>query len=571
MSAEFVTGVISFPGVTAPQSATVMRVNGVKPGVAIIYAQPQPGTPNTSGTATFRFGTSTNTLTWTNALCESGTIQVTARGHRQIFYIYDRRWRWSKATVTGAYNVRDASGAILSSTEKTLAELATILFTAMGEPSADVSAITSTEKPETVWDHDQADDEVVELLEKRGYVISLQVDNTVKVYVKGTGAVLPDNDDVVNANVSIDPPEVPETLRVVGNHTLVQSMLRLIPVGLDTDGSIKEVRYLSYNPGGVGNETGWDHLDLLKCAYITDPKAQKLAVETVGKWYEVVSQADETFDLTFEDVNYCPDEIEVTDASQYLPLKPMLLTSNPTPLGKDVYDHAYLSGTVWITDSNPPANTPPFTRIDKTYYSWKLHGDLGIVEFRVKDVEDIPLKYTSDVQTFADLYITCTYSVHDNDSYVKDRYVRDLNMGGFGLDSTKINELQRTLIASYAAGTATVSGLADSAPDTYADEILSTMEKRYATTVANVLLYRDIYSFNTDGVCWQLQWNVATQGGVPFCTMVSQNAEMLPLLPTGKQLEQARAARRTATPTNRRNRNYKTNMFGRQMPGGGFP
>lgn len=566
MSAAFVSGVISFPGIDNPISCTVTRINGVRPSAITIFAQPQAGTPDTSGTATFQFGSSSNLITMNNVLCDLGTLQVNTHHNIQTFVLYDRRWAWRKGEpLVSAFNVRGPDGVIISSTQKTLAELATIILTACGEPSADVSLITSTEYPEVAYEYDNPADALGDLLGVRGYVVSLLANDTVKIFPAGVGTPLPDNADLVAASISVDPPEFPQYIRCAANRTMVQSMLRCVPVGLDTDGRIRKTQDLSYSPG-VGT-TGFDGLDLLTFAYILDPVARQLALQTVGRWFQVYEQASGGQSLSFGDVDYIPGEITVTDASQYLPLKNFLLSSSTNIYGKVQYDEAFVSGTFWDgQNTNPPANVGPFYRLQQTPFN--LQEELGIVQFN-----DPQVKSDAGKLVFADVYITCCYSVRDNTSYVNDHYTKDRSLGGIGVDCFKAQYIQRTLIAGYTAGTGTLNALTtnDTAVAAEADKVLDNLQQNYVTQNSNLLTYRDIYSFGTDGITLQLQWNVATNGPVPIGTMASQYAETIPLLPTTVDLARARITSLTGSPVNRRNRRYLWEQFGKRAPGGGLP
>lgn len=565
MVVPYVAAVLSFPGILSPKGALITRSNSVRPGIALMNAVPQNDSPDTSGTATFTFGTTSAAMNWSNALCDVGTVVKTSQGFVSRFVIFDRRWRWRKGIpVTGAYNVRDPSGSIISATQKTLQQLATILFTAFGESTADVSLITSTEYPMVVWDRDNPADELAELLEERGYVISMLANDTVKVYPAGAGATLPVNDDVVTVSISVDPPEVPDIIRAIGNRTYCQSMLKAIAVGKDTDGTIKPISMLSYSPG-IGS-TGWDGCDLVTFAYITDPNARDLAMETVGRWFQVVSQADGSQALSFGGVDYLPGEITVSDVSQLFPLKPYLLTTYTDQFSKKRYNEAFISGTFWgQLKGNPPilGNTAAFTRVDKS--QWRLISpENGLIAFSAPALKDV-----SGTKVVADVYLTCSYSVHDATSMVKDRYERDQVLGGYGYDTFKIDELQRTLIASYTSGTSSVSGLTDnsSTVDVEADAFLESAALQYVTQVANVVKYRDCYPFSTDGVNLQVQWHIGMGDTMPFSTVVSQYAEALPYIPTNAEKQVNRAMRRIGSRTNQRNKRWAKGIYGKGATG----
>lgn len=547
-------GNIAYPGIINPVRAIATRTVGCRPDVCLLFCQPQNTSPDTSGTATLIFGFGGVGMTWTNALVDRATIQYSTTGQIEIVQIFDCRWAWSKAYFTGAFNVPNPDGTIDTATQATLADIASSLFDQIGV-TADVSDITSSEKPFVVYDHDRCDDALEELLGQRGYVIALQADDTVRVYVRGDGATLPVNGDLVSVSITIDPPEVPFYLTVCCDKTLVQSMLKMIPVGLDTDGSIKKVNDLSYKPLG-----GWDGTDMEYFTMLPDPVAVVCAKRSVGKWYQVSSQADGSQNVNFGGTNYLPGEITVSSGWQYLPLSPKLLKTYTNTFGKIDYEPAFIMGTFFDGDPivNPTvgANTADFTRVDKR--EWILDKARGIVQFK-----DLALKKTpapvAGVNTFADVYLTCSYSVHDLTTFVKDRHLRQRELDGIGEDLRKLDELQRQIIVAYTPGTSTVNGITDneSDVDAKADAYLDSAENEYVTIQANLLLYRGIYPFTVDGVALQIRWDVAVAGCVsPFGTHVAQNFEGIPQLPSEFEKSNIRRIRMQANPTNRRNNNY---------------
>lgn len=548
-----IRGSIAWPGVTYPQHLLATRTNGCRPDTALLFAMPQSDSPSVTGTLSFGFDTTT--LTWTNALCDKFTMQITTGGHRQIFVIKDRRWRWSKMYITGAYNVRLPDGSIDSATQKTLFQLATLLFGKLGE-TADVSAVTSSEYPEVVWDQSNVADEIEALLEKRGYVVSLQFDNTVTVYAVGVGATLPADTDVVNVSISVDPPEKPEHLIAALDQTLVQSKLKCIPFGLDIDGRVRKTQDLSYSPGsGV---TGFDGMDLESFSYLTDPLAQACAKMSVGLWYGIDSQADGTQNLN-AGVDYVPGEITVSNIRQLLPLADELLETATNVFGVKQKNPAYVEGTFEDVSQQPPPdagagrNTPDFTRV--SHRDWTLDGKLGLVKFYQP-----AFKWNGTARTFADVYVTCSYSISNPDNWVKDRELRAKDMGGYGDEVIELTELERTLICSYDTDGSTLLTITDNKAtvDADADLFLDAAANKYTTNVGTILLYRGIRAFNPDGIALQIVWQCAAANSpVPFSTHVSQNAEVHPLLPTRAQRSLAREARRARSADTARKDRYE--------------
>jgi len=545
------TGYITFPGIADPKHMHATRTLGTRPDAAVLYARPQSGSPDTSGASTLSFGFNGTVINWTNALCDRGTFAVSTTGHYQVFTILDKRWRWSKSYWTHAYNVRYPDGSIDTSSVATLQQIVIDLLTEIGESVYDVSGVSSGEYPEIVFDHDDCASALEELLNPRGYVVSLNIDDSVTVWRRGSGTTLPAGSELVNASISIDPPEIPYYLTALGRKTLVQSKLLMQAVGLDTDGAVKPVASLSYAPSG-----GWGSVNKSSMDFISDSKSKELALQTVGKWYQVVSQADSTYNIT----GYCPTVVSVSSAWQYLPLDDKILDNAVDVFSKQHRADAYVEGTFYLDDvtKNPPAgsNTAAFTRVDRR--EWRLDKELGVVMF-----EQLALKKSSSNLVFADVYFTCSYSIHDTTSFTKDRYYRSLVMGGYGIDMREIDELQRQIVVRYTPGTSTVSSVVDnvSTMDGLADEYLDTAVNSYFTAVGTFLMWRGVAQVNTDGAALQVKWDVAVPDQpIPFCTMVSQYCEGIPLLPTRHERDVVRRSKLEADPMTRRKKNYRRTM-----------
>lgn len=546
------TGNIFFPGISQPKHLHATRTLGSRPDAAVLYAQPQPGSPDCTGTATLSFNFNGNTVNWTNALCDRGTFAVSTGGHYQVFTILDRRWYWSKCYITRAYNVRNPDGSIDTATTATLSQIVADLFTAIGGITYDISAVSSGEYPEIVFDHDNVADAMEELLNPRGYVICLNTDDSVTIWVRGRGATLPAGSELVNASISIDPPEIPLYLTALASKTLVQSKLKMAPVGLDTDGTIKAVASLSYAPAG-----GWDDTDMETFDFITDPVSKELAKLSVGKWFQVATQADGSFTIS----GYNPTLFTVTSPWQYLPLDGKLLDTYTDPMGKLRQVDSFVEGTFYQDDKKAQApqgqNTATFS-LDEDR-SWSLDAELGIIKCDTLCVMKNPGP-VSGVMTFSDIYFVCSYSVHDNTSFVKDRYYRSMNMGGLGIDMRELDELQRQIKVVYAGGDATATSVVDNQTtmDSLADAYLTTAANSYFTKVGDWLLYRGIFNINTDGVALQVKWDVAVPGQpVPFGTYVTQYCEGIPLLPTEREKEIVRRSKLAADPMTARKIRYR--------------
>lgn len=510
------TGDITYPGILYPVWAKASRTVGARPDVAIVHSHIQSTAPVQGGTLTIGFNGVG--VTWHDCLVDQSHTTYSTHGHMQLWKIRDRRWRWLRHFVNGSYNVRLPDGTIDPATEKTLAQLATILFTAMGEPSANVSAITSTEKPYVKWEWDRAVDELEELLYTHGYVPTLALDDTAVVYRVNTGALLPNNSEVISPSMGVDPNELPQYLAAMAWYTRVQSKLKCEAVGVDSDGSIQPVDDLSYAPTG-----GWTNNITDEMKFIVDETDRQLAASTVGRWYRVTTQADGSQDISDGSVDYTGD-VPVTDISQLLPLHKDLVET-VTQFGYTVNRLAYVEATYYDYTGNPPLNE------DKEMYQvetipWKLDPEFGLVQFAYPLV-----KRDGDDITFADVFLTCSYSVTNNTTHVKDRYYKQRTLGGYGDDMIDVKELERTLVCEYDTDGITIDNIIDNQTtlDANLDVFLDAAQRRYNTEVGYVVKYRGIQPIEVDGITTQVQWNVAVPHDTtsPFNTIASQQMEVI--------------------------------------------
>lgn len=545
------TGFISYPNLIAPKRLIATRTWGLRPDTAVVWAIPQATSPQSVGNLSFGFRN--ETITWTDALLDKSMLTVSTRGHLQLFRFYDRRWKLAKHIITGVYNLRQPDGSIDPDTIKPLPELISILFQEM-DATCDVSAIPAIDFPEVIWDRAICVDEAEELLNARGFVPVLLTNNTYKIYVVGTGAVLPANTDVASVSVSIDPHEPPETLIAVTGKTRVQSKLKMAAVGLDTDGRWKKVNDLSYKPA-----TGWENKELTHFAYIDDEDARQLAIQTVGKCYMVDSQADGTHNIAGGSVDYS-SEIEIESADQYLPLSDKLLESGIDIFGKEQEKPAYIEATFFEDHGNPSPseNYPEFSRVDS--HSWELNKEHGIVIF----TQLMRKRDNFGNMTFADVYLTCSYSVTDSTN-LKDRYERERSMGGYGTEAIRIPEIKRTLICQYGSDNTSISDITDNEEviAAIADILLTAASAKYLTTAGNVIVYRGIYEFDIDGVNQQIVWECPGHDrAIPFRTICSQNLESQPNLTTRDTRRRARAIYRNNREDERRHSDYSRDKKG---------
>lgn len=549
-NSQLATGDITFPGILYPRRLVASRTPGVEPNCALLWAHTQSTAPSLYGTLTFGFNGIG--IIWGDAMVDLSAVQVSTSGQWQMFKIYDRRHRWRNHVITGAYNVVLPDGTVDPDTTKSLTELVQILFSAMGESSPDLSAITSSERPMVVWDRDVAADELDELLSVRGYAVHLANNGTPVVHQIGSGTVLSPDSETVSLDMQIDPPEKPEYLGIVCDHTRVQSKLKCRPVGREVSGEWKHADSVSYAPAG-----GWNNSVIKQMNWITDPATKAIAEATIGKCYQVDTQADGSHDIAAGSVDYAQGEIAITTGFQYLPVSADLVESLDGGFGKVEKKKAFVEALYF--EGGEPTKQAQSDGIQIIEDGYTLDEDLGIVTFdepllRKDDSGDM----TSDT-VFADVYLTTSYVVTDPSTHVRDRYVRTRNLGGYGDVAIKVKELARTLVCHYGSDNITITSIDDNQTtiQAEADYLLDTAQNRYVTTLGKTLVQRGIQNINTDGITQQVMWYAADNGHpVPFRTVASQGMESIPFISRHTERYRRRAVRRNDDVSNRRKGRY---------------
>ena len=147
---------------------------------------------------------------------------------------------------------------------------------------------------------------------------------------------------------------------VGGRKIYQQTFLNLIPVGEDTDGSIKRINELSYAPTGVGGETYVHEIwgkELLACySNIADITQRELAEKCIFKWYAI--------------------DYTLYDKTKVLPLL-NIIADTVTEEGTEEHDKPYVMGKKTIWDGTT------FKTLSKARLSegWSIDKKLGIVKF----------------------------------------------------------------------------------------------------------------------------------------------------------------------------------------------
>lgn len=259
---------MAFPGIESIERGTFTLTQGTTPSVGTLDIQPQTvSTIPLDGTLTIIGGDIK--VSFVHCRIDKASFAYGPDGLVWRLSLYCRRWKWRFAgphgPVSGWFNQRFDTiqptpnnadqmgtfqlGSLNQDSLLTPQQLAAQLFDALGEEGYDVSALPNDRLPEAVWDMDQPAPLLEELCSRLGcrVVIGLDRANSAKIVRLGVGSALP-TENIEYANAVIDAPELPDSIAVIGGRNRYQVDFRLTPVGLDVDGTIKDIWDLSYAP-----------------------------------------------------------------------------------------------------------------------------------------------------------------------------------------------------------------------------------------------------------------------------------------------------------------------------------
>lgn len=567
-------GLFTFPGLNSIRSGSFTLSHGISPSAAVIEITPQNNFAVQGGTLEITYGGTA--ISFPDCRLDMASLTVGTDGRTWSLRVLDRRWKWEFGHISGSYNLRKPSGHINPATEKSPRELATLLLRGMGEYQFDVQQIPNETRPLVEWSYDNPAEQLQQLCDTLGCRVVLGIDNKVRICRLGNGANLP-TDKVSTAGYGFDPPEMPDSLLFVAAPTKYQMKFVLEAVGLDTDGEVKLIKDLSFNPQGVGEVHGWANQqpDVLPALMGTDTLSEQkrqFALTTVFRWYRVKEPA--TLDWKV------PWYGTIKSIKQILPLIPNLLTEE-TPLGERLpqSQQAYIEGKFYNSIGDPKTfvNTPRGTKYPGGF---SIDSERGIVQFSdpvyrfVRCETNLEKNNSTDAIVHAgsyayfpaELVLECVVNVHDYNDRHPERFTKEQRLTNQKFSTRpkviKRDDVALTVRAQYQAAQSIAYGLSDAstiasatAPLTpYVQTNVVTNEKDTGLnginssgvkSIANYYIaeeratylpkesletsYSAIVPINPDGVIQQVSWSVGLSGAT---TKASKNSEFDLRLPS---------------------------------------
>lgn len=469
---------------------------------------PQFGIPPANVTVSITDGI--ETLVLPGCRIDRANIVYSTNGQIVRVQILGPTWKWRFGCIDGVYNVVNPDGTVVSTTRKSVQELAALLFDAMHVSPYDVSGLPNVDGPFVNWNGANAYAELTNLCHAWGCDFGLDVQGPVaRVWQMGVGPALPSGGTERTVGYGMDIAELPDKISVRCGPTLVQSKLKLEPVGRDTDQSVKHRDDLSYFSGG------WQTLDPNDpLGPDADQEERRLAKDAMRSW-RVVSQADGSQEV--------PGFGTVTSIEDILPILPYLADDYANDNGVYYRQRPYLMGDFAKGSATALANAAhelcevPFT----------LDEETGILK------TEIPIhKFASDLTiTAAELYLVCSYRVRSQTQFAYHQYSlsRTIAANDTGEYCTHRPELQLRVIAEY--NETAVTGVTNNQAelDAALNQHLDSLQIEFQSVSSVVVEYAGLIPIRLSGATRQTLFSINCDEPRKGCyTTAAQNTEWEP-------------------------------------------
>lgn len=484
---------ITFGGLTGIKGMSFTLSRGVYPSVFTLYMRPQSGID--PGTATLTYGTTGKTLSLSGCMLGEAFIRKNydQKAPTQAVHGLDRRCRWKFLVVSGDYNRRKPDGTLDTATQKTPAELATLLGAALSE-TIDTSRMPSGVFPRALWRNQRADLALQALCDYVACEVVLNpLSDSVEIWPLGTGQNSPTGLTEILPKYKFYPrSNIPSRIEVHGGDSLYQSKLQLRTVMRNDNGDQKLITNWEALPyTSVGAESPFSFPS------ITSAVRRSNAYEGYFRDFRVTGQADGTLP-----VPNCP--VNVTNMDQYI-INDFLLYSERDLEGYYRQIPAYLSGDYYAY-TDLPNNT------SDTLWTggFKWFPDRRIVH------TDFPVFKLDSSGKYAEpaFYLNTSYKVKDINGQVV-HIVRTGNVGGAG---GALIIKRPELSATYSTTTNT-----EAQANSEADRYVQIFQQKYQDPACSEMTYAGMVLGTLDGKIAQARWDILPTLGIR--TTVYENYE----------------------------------------------
>lgn len=508
----------SFPGVFQWRRFHLSIAHG---NIVVCDAEilPQYSLPAINGTLAITDGFTT--LVIPGCRLDTAHLHMSTTEHIVRIRILGPTWHWKLAGIDGVYNVRRPDGSVEPTMQRTVQQLAAMLFDAMAVTAYDVSGLPDIDGPEVNWQGANAYSELLLLCHAFGCDFGMDVwGPTARIWRIGFGFGLPSGGRDMSQDYGIDIAEPPDRIRLYCGPTLYQSKLKLEAVMEDTDGSLVPKDDVSYKPAA-----GWDGTDPADpLGPDADEDERRLAKKTYLKYFLVTAQSDGSFDV--------PGYGSTSAVEDWLPLYPYLAADYQNDEGNYYQQEAYCEG-VFAIDPVSLQNSPAGERLETQF---RIDREKGLVIFRN------PIHKFDNAQKAVapELYLIASYHVRDPNTFHYVYYSQDRTIAANGTGTFPVArpDLVRRVIASYSSGGTTPTGTTDN-ESTLTPEIntqLDYVEAEFQTTESLVKWYIGLMPIALSGTVRQTTFFGQCDGAHRGCfTIAALNTEWEPGVPWRRQ------------------------------------
>ena len=444
-------GTYTFSGITDPKSGIYSQSHGTDPERIELKFTAQTANIATGGTVTFSYNG--NNVILPNCKVDQGIFSFNEQGFIERAILFDRRWRWrhyEKVSIHFNESLPDNKG-YRPITEKAPRDILSALFDLIGEPTADVSLVPNTSRPEIAVECVDVVDVIDDICQTLGCRVILGYNtDAVTVVPINNGTALPNDSTVSRVSVSWNPPEVPRYIQVRFGPTIYQTRFDTEPVGPETlknDNEIVPIDDLSYAP----TETWADYSNTEFFEDLSTDEEIQLARMSIWKWFRIV---DGPFELTTRIPGYIHPETSssvVDERFQILPIshnRAARLSS-----GEDTQKlPAGVWGFIYIDEDSEDffAAVPPgtsTTRDEELPVRFTIDPANGIIKFN-KIMRDI----SGEANVDPDIVIEVAHHVRNKTTWEKDSYEKTIELSPTGTGTITIcAQEQRVALGEYNA------------------------------------------------------------------------------------------------------------------------
>lgn len=486
----------SMPNISYPVELIYTQTLGFQPDVAMLRCNPQ--VPDLPAVGTITMTWEATTITLPNCVVDLGSLKYTPDGKFVQLKVLDRREYWRLAApISGEYNLIRA-GQFVSGKQRTLRQLGTLLMTALGEAGADVSALPTTVYPPVSWECESVIEAAQTLFEEYGFSVALGFGSEQVTVVRlGTGAALSSTGQFISSD-TIDAKTVPRYVRNCFANSVAQVRLKLEAIGLDTDGTWKDIDSLSYKPAA-----GWEAIPPYSLPDAVDGLTAEQQIEAVGyvrRAYRVMGFADETWNP--------PDgSAALSGLTDILPLQNRLLETEAIRIDESRTPFKVYGQYHKLEDETgqPPIPGGADTAIGDRVTGRAAHfdGENGIIIFNKPIWRMVSSEYKA-----ADLWLECTIGARNQTNYAWNHYEYDVEVAptGTGYHTIKHEQSAESIFSYDSSHVATSVTTNQTSLNALGDAWAVVVAASYATTAGQFKVYHEpVLTLRCDGAILQIK------------------------------------------------------------------